>query len=834
MEYDAGERSQDRFLRDAASARTLDDLAGLLRALRRRHARRERKPVLPYRALAARTGWSHTAVAEYLGGKTLPPTDRFDVLVGLLGASPVERGVLATARDRVDERRRTSDGRRSDDRRRSGGPSRSGEPAGVADPVVPRQLPPALRQLSGRRAEQAHLAQFAGAAALTGTAPAGLPEPGALAGSAGAAGAGPAGAVEIVAVTGPAGVGKTTLAVHCAHRVADRFPGGQLYVNLRGFDPDRPATEPAAAQRLLLDALGVPAARIPADQDGQTALYRSALAGRRLLIVLDNARDSAHVRPLLPGAGPCLVIVTSRNQLTGLVAAHGAHPVPLGLLDPAEATDLLSQRIGERRCHAEPAAVAEIVTRCAGLPLALAVVAARAATAPRMPLAALAAELRDARQRLDALAADDPNLGVRAVFSWSYQALSPPAARLFRLLGRHSGQTVSAPAAASLAGLPVDEARPLLTELVRSHLLGEHPAGRYVLHDLLRIYAAERARERESSVERDAAFGRLLDHYLHSAHGADRLLQPSRDQLTLEPTREGVIPERMTDSPAALAWFAAEHTVLLAMVDAATAAGLDRAAIQLARTLRTFLDRQGHWPALVAVQETALTAARRLADPAAQAVAHRAIARAHTRTGRHGEARRHLGSALDLYRGGDDLVGQGLTHLNLALLGERLGEHRTALEHARTAYDLYQAIGDRREQGHALNVVGWQSALLGDHRAALVSCRRALALLQEFDDRTGQANTWDSLGYAHHHLGDHAEAVRCYGRALGLFRDLGDRHAEALVLNHLGEIHQSAGDVDAARVAWRAAVRILDSLQHPDAEPIRTRLAAPVPRSPRS
>ncbi|MFY1698970.1 MULTISPECIES: ATP-binding protein [unclassified Solwaraspora] len=809
MVHGVDTRPPDRLLRDAATARTVDDLAGLLRALRRRHARREGHRVLSYRLLAARAGWSHTAVAEYLTGKTLPPTDRFDVLVGLLGASPIERGALASARDRVDEQRRGVEVPLPVTVAAGAGaapPAAPGPGPGGGDPVprsVPRQLPPALARFSGRQAELTRLTEFADATD---------DDRG-------------AGAVRVVAVSGTAGVGKTTLAVHWAHQVADRFPDGQLYLNLRGFDPDGAVTEPAAALRLLLDGLGVPPARVPAQLDAQTALLRTTLAGRRMLIVLDNARDSGHVRMLLPSAPRCLVVVTSRNQLTGLVAAHGAFPVTLDLLDGSQAAELLRHRVGVARCAAEPDAVDEIVARCVGLPLALAVVGARAATAPQMPLAALAAELRTAGERLDALAADDPELGVRSVFSWSYQALSPAAAQLFRLLGNHPGPTICLPAAASLAGRPAVEVRRVLGELVRSHLLDELADGRYGLHDLLRVYAAEQARRSETAADRAAAVRRLVDHYTHSAYQADRALQSNPvPSPPSSPAVSGVGAERFADAGAALAWFAVEQPVLVAVFDVALAAGLDAAAVTLSQVTYTFLDRRGHWRDLLVMQQAALEVARRLGDTAAQAAAHRNIARAYTRTNCHAEAETHLLAALTVEQGRGDLARQGLTEMALALLRERQERHREALAHGRTACELYEAAGDLRGAGKALNVVGWQHARLGEYAETLSWCGRALEVLQGFADRPGLASTWHSLGYAYQHLGHPDEAAACYQEALALFRGLGDRHLEALVLSSLGEIGAQTGDVSAARRWWSAAVEILDGLQHPDAEPIRARL----------
>jgi hypothetical protein len=265
-------------------------------------------------------------------------------------------------------------------------------------------------------------------------------------------------AVVISAIAGTAGAGKTALAVHWAHRVADRFPDGQLYVNLRGFDPGR-TLDPADAIRAFLDALGVPPQRIPTGRDAMAALYRSRLADKRMLVLLDNARDADQVRPLLPGAPGCLVLVTSRNRLTSLIATAAAHPVPLDLFTTAEARDLLTHRLGHLRATTEPDAVDLLITRCARLPLALAIVAARGATNSHTPLTTLATELADARTRLDTLADAEPATDLRAVFSWSYTTLSRPAARLFRLLGLHPGPDLATPAAASLAGLAPTEMR---------------------------------------------------------------------------------------------------------------------------------------------------------------------------------------------------------------------------------------------------------------------------------------------------------------------------------------------------------------------------------------
>ena len=635
--------------------------------------------------------------------------------------------------------------------------------------------------------------------------------------------------VVVGVITGGGGIGKTALAVYWAHQVADQFPDGQLYVSLRGFDPGGQVMDSGEAVRRFLDALGVPAERIPMDLDAQTALYRTQLAARRMLIVLDNARDSAQVRPLLPGAPTCLVLVTSRNQLSGLVAAEGAHPITLDLLTEAEARQMLTRRLGADRVAAEPRAVEGIITACARLPLALAIVAARAITEAHLPLHALAGGLRNnsSSGRLDTLSTDDPATDVRAVLSWSYQALTPAAGRLFRLLGLHPGPDTCAPAAASLAALPLPEVRSLLGELTRANLLIEHVPGRYAFHDLLRAYATDLAHRLDSDQQRHAAMHRVLDHYLHTAYAADRLLYPARDPIALTPPQPGTIPEHPTDLQQALDWFTAEHPVLLAAVDHAAAIGFDTHIWQMAWTVANFLDRRGHWHDQAAAEQAAVAAAGRLADPAAQASAHRSLALVYIRLGRLDDASNHLRHALDLYAQAGDRVGQAHTHLNLGPVWRRRGRPVEALHHARQALDLFRAADHRQGQAHALNSVGWFHALLGDHPQALTHCQQALTLLQELDDRPGQAHTWDSLGYAHHHLGSHDQAITCYQHALNLYRDLGDRYYEATILTHLGDIHHTTGDPRAARDAWQNALTILNQLDHPDAQAVRVKLRDP-------
>jgi DNA-binding SARP family transcriptional activator/tetratricopeptide (TPR) repeat protein len=628
--------------------------------------------------------------------------------------------------------------------------------------------------------------------------------------------------VVVTAVAGTAGVGKTTLAVHWAHRIADRFPDGQLYVNLRGFDPGGDAMPPTIAVRGFLDALGVPDDRIPAGLDAQTGLYRSLLAGKRILVLLDNARDAEHARPLLPGTPTALAVVTSRNPLTPLVA-DGAHPLILDLLSTADAHALLAKRIEPARVTAEPGAVDALITSCARLPLALALVAARAATHPTFRLAALAAELAAAGEP----GTDDVLSQVRTVFSWSYTTLSPAAARLFRLLGLHPGPDLSTAAAASLAAASPGDTRRSLTELTRAGLLTEPAPGRFGWHDLLRVYATDLAHTVDSAAERRAATARLLDHFTHSAHTAARRLYPNRDEipLPLGPPAAGTTPDVPADLPAALAWMIAERPVLLAVQRLAAGSGEAAQAWQLAWAMDTFLNRRGRWHDQVASWQTALAVAGRLDDVTTVGFAHRRLAQAYSALDAHADARAHLQHSLELFAAAGDLRQQARAHHILAFVAERQGRSEEALEHETDALELFRSVGDHKGEAASLNGVGWYQTLRGAHAAALAPCQQALSLYQAAGDRDGEAVTWDSLGHAHQHLGEHAAAVDCYERAVRLYREVGDRYEEAVTLDKLGDVHSAAGRVDAARAAWSDALTIFIELRRPVAADIQVKLA---------
>jgi transcriptional regulator with XRE-family HTH domain/tetratricopeptide (TPR) repeat protein len=679
------------------------------------------------------------------------------------------------------------------------------EPGGTGTTrgLVPRQLPAAITNFAGRRAALEALSELMTEGGET--------HPGTV----------------IALVTGMAGVGKTALALQFAHQAATRFPDGQLYVNLRGFNPGRAPTTPAEAIRSFLDALGVAPELVPASLDSQAGLYRSLLADKKMLVVLDNARDEQQVWPLIPASPASLVLVTSRRQLTGLAAAYGARLLSLDVLSEDESRQMLTARIGTARVTAEPDAVAQIAGLCGFLPLALAVAAARTATSPRLPLAVLAAELRDAAGPLDALDAGETAASVRAVFSSSYHQLRAGPGRMFRLLGVHPGPDITIPAAASLAGTDHAQARRELTELTRAHLVNEHVPGRYALHDLLRAYAASQAGATDSDIDRREAIGRVLDHYLHTAAHGCLVLSPARERVTLPPPRPGVLPEQLTDTQQALAWFEAEHQVLFAAAALADDQGFDTHCWQLPWALATFLSRRSRWwQEWFSLQPAAVAAAARLGDRRGEALSRRMLALGRARLGHYEQAHADLMVCLGLFQQLGDRQGEAWALEDLSSADEHLGRVEEYLTHVEQALTLSRAIGDQAGEAAALNNVGWHCALRGEYRKAQEFCRQAIALHVKLGLPYGQAQSWDTLGYAEHQLGHLSEAANCYHQALGLFLQLGDSFNRATTLTRLGDNRYCAAEPGPARDAWSQAVQILDELQHPDADRVRAKLAS--------
>ena len=661
--------------------------------------------------------------------------------------------------------------------------------------AVPRQLPGSSSAFIGRKEELAALDRAVGDS-----------------------GAGTA----IALVTGGGGMGKTWLALRWADTNAPLFPDGQLYANLRGFDPTGDPVDPAVVLRGFLDALGVEAAKVPVDPDAQTALYRTLLAGKRVLVMLDNARDTATVLPLLPGSAACGVVVTSRRQLNALVVSHGARTVTVGVLPEHDARDVLTRGLGRPITDDDETALVAVLDHCAGLPLAIGIAAARAATRPDTALSVLAEDLYAARTRLDALDAGELSVNLRAVLAASVSALTERALSLFALLGLTHGPDIALPAVGSLAGRSIAGTRAVLEELATAHLVSEPAPSRYRMHDLVRLYAIELA-DRDAMAT-DEARQRLLDHYLHSAHGAAMLLSPHREPLVLAPARPGVATVPLADLDAAMAWFATEHPVLLATIRYAAEAGHDAYACALPWTLATYFDRRGHWRDWVVAQHTAVAAARRLGDWSAQAGAQRLLANAYSNLRAYDDALGHLKAALDLFDEHGDDAGRAHAHFDIALLYDRQARPADALPHAGMSRTFYRATGNQLGEAIALNAIGWYHCELGEYAEALEQCGQALAITRAAGSPYGEANTLDSIGYAHHHLGRYREAIGAYREAIEIFRQIGDSHAEAITLDHLADSLHAVGERDEARDIWGAALVLLEALDHPGADQVRGKL----------
>jgi DNA-binding SARP family transcriptional activator len=657
---------------------------------------------------------------------------------------------------------------------------------------------------------------------------------------------GPARAVAIIAIGGTAGVGKTALAVHWAHRVADRFPDGQLYVNLRGYDPEQPML-PADALARFLTALGVPERDIPLDDDERAARYRSELADRRMLILLDNAGSVAQVRALLPGSGSSLVLVTSRDSLAGLVAVHGAQQLGLDLLPDAEAVDLLHRLIGER-VVAEPEAAVALAEQCARLPLALRVAAVLATSRPDSPLADVVAELADRQERLELLdPGGDPYAAVHAVFSWSIQHLPEPAARTFRRLGLHPGPDLDPYVAAALTGLEPNRARRILETLVSAHLLHRTGPGRYGMHDLLRAYSARLTLAEDAALDRETAEERLFTYYLTAAVATIDTLRPAETLYRPEASSPSVLVPDLATPDAARGWAEAERFCIVAIVERAADTGRFDCAVGLARSLHLYLVNT-HITDVLTINGHALRAAEAGGDVIGQAHALRQLGVVHTRMGQHNTSFDYLRRALALFRQAGDLAGQAMALTGLGSARYQLGEHRAALDDHLNAIELARQAGDRRGEAVALTNAGIAQGRLGNDAASIETqhealrivreigsrqseavtlnnlasvemrveryaeaadhLREALAIIEDLGSDRGRAHALDTLGILHLRLGEPGPATDCFRRALAEFRVVGERVGQAWSTNGLGEVARFTGDTVAALALHADALAI--------------------------
>jgi DNA-binding SARP family transcriptional activator/tetratricopeptide (TPR) repeat protein len=662
----------------------------------------------------------------------------------------------------------------------------------VIDRLIPRELPADVAGFTGRIEALAKLDKLLpGGEAVT------------------------PGPVVISAIAGMAGVGKTALAVHWAHQIADRFPDGQLYVNLHGFDPMRPPMEPAQAIRGFLDALQVPADRIPIRVEAQAGMYRSLVADRRMLVMLDNARDAAQVRPLLPGSNGCMVLVTSRNQLPSLVSFEGAHPLELDMMTDAESRQLLEHRLGAERLAAEPEATDAIITRCARLPLALAIVAARAKTRPGRPLSSLASELHDAHTSLDAFSSNDLAIDLRVNLELSYRALTAEAAHLYRLLGLHPGPDFEPYAVAALADTTLARARLLLDQLLDTHLLQEPAPSRYVFHDLIRAHATDTAASNETELAQRAALTRLLDHYRHTASVAMDVAYPHGRRR--RPDVPGASPNPdLTDKPQAMGWLDGELPNLLAVVRH-TADRWPEHTWHLSSIMQGHLI-YGRYGDAEFLHRLALTAARSAGQPESELMALTSLARVLRLQGQYEPSFEHCRQALALARTIGNRGGEIEALIGLGAIYRMQGHHEEAVEHCRGALELARATGDRAGEIDALIGIGQIHKRQVRYEQAINCYRPALDLARATGDHASEMNALIGLGIIHRLLDLDEQALDYFNRALEFARATGNRSGELNALVGIGRVYQRQVQYDPAIACYLEALELARAIGHRSSE----------------
>jgi DNA-binding SARP family transcriptional activator/Tfp pilus assembly protein PilF len=612
----------------------------------------------------------------------------------------------------------------------------------------------------------------------------------------------------IAVVAGTAGVGKTALAVRWARRTAAAFPDGQLYVNLRGYDPGQPLP-PADALAGFLRALGLAGPDIPPGEDERAAAYRSRLDGRRVLVLLDNAASVEQVRPLLPGSPSCRVVVTSRDSLAGLVARHGARRLDLDILPLADATGLLRTLIGAR-VDAEPDAAAALAGHCARLPLALRVAAELAAASPGSRLAELAGDLAGEQRRLDLLdAGHDERTAVRGVFSWSYRHLAAGAASAFRLAGLHPGPDLDAYAVAALTGATATQARDVLAVLARAHLIYPAGAGRYGLHDLLRAYAGQLAAEHDSAAARDAALACLGDYYLATAAAAMDVLVPAEKHYRPQIPPAATAGPALTSPAQARAWLDAERATFVALAAGQAGPGY---ATRLAAVLFRYLETGGHYADAVTMHGQARRAAGLAGDRAAEATALTNLGIISWRQGRYPDAAGYHRQALAASVEIGDQAGEAIAVANLGLVYERQDDYEQAAGSYHQALALLRVAGDRSGEARALGNLGSVAARQGRYAEAGDWYQQCLVVFREIGDPTGEASALPDLGLVYQRQGRYEEAVGCYRAALAVVRESGNRIAEAEALNGVAEILLATGRPEEARAEFTVALALASQI----------------------
>ncbi|XVS65532.1 ATP-binding protein [Actinosynnema sp. CA-299493] len=612
--------------------------------------------------------------------------------------------------------------------------------------------------------------------------------------------------VVVWVVVGTAGVGKTSLAVRWAHQVAGDFPDGQLYVNLRGYDAGLPIGPDEALDRFLR-ALGVPGNLVPADLDARSALFRSLLAGRRFLILLDNAASPAQVRPLLPGTAGCLVLVTSRDKLAGLVSRDGARRLRLDILPLDEAVSLLRDLIQEYRPQDNDEDLAQLARLCARLPLALRIAAERAIGKPRTSLRDMITELRDESSLWDALGSDDSD-AVRTVFAWSYRALSKGASRLFRMLGLYPGDDFGPAAVAALLGEPVPTVRRLLDDLAGAHLLESTATDRYEFHDLLRLYAQDQARTEEPPEAATAALERLAAWYLHAAWNAVRALIPETAARELPPLSQTVSAPMFADHQDAFDWYEHERRNLRSVIRVLDERGHDEGVALLADVLREIYARYNHFDDWITTGEAGLDAARRSGNRRGEADALESLGKAHTQQGNRTRGIEHQALALGIRQEIGDRRGELASTNALGLAHLRNHEPDTALRHFRRSQEIADDLVDGYWTAVTSNNIANALIDLERPEEAVPLLHAALAGYRRLSIPGGEGDALRGLSHAHRLLGVPDQAHRFISDALSIARDRKNPAWEAFWSLEAGQVSLALGDPDEALVLYQRAASL--------------------------